>query len=46
MQRFMFIRLVQALLTLWILALAVFLSVRLTGDPAAYLLVRNEDKDK
>jgi ABC-type dipeptide/oligopeptide/nickel transport system permease component len=38
MQRYIFIRLVQAALTLWLLSLAVFLSVRLTGDPAAYLL--------
>ena len=38
MRRFIFVRLVQALITLLILSLAVFLSVRLTGDPAAYLL--------
>ena len=38
MQRFIIIRLVQAALTLWLLSLAVFLSVHLTGDPAAYLL--------
>ena len=38
MQRYIFIRLVQAALTLWLLSLAVFLSVHLTGDPAAYLL--------
>jgi peptide/nickel transport system permease protein len=38
MQRFIFIRLGQAALTLWLLSLAVFLSVHLTGDPAAYLL--------
>ena len=38
MQRFIVIRLVQAALTLWLLSLAVFLSVHLTGDPAAYLL--------
>jgi peptide/nickel transport system permease protein len=30
--------LVQAVFTLWVLSLAVFLSVHLTGDPAAYLL--------
>ena len=38
MQRFIFIRLGQAALTLWLLSLAAFLSVHLTGDPAAYLL--------
>jgi peptide/nickel transport system permease protein len=38
MQRFIIVRLVQAALTLWLLSLAVFLSVHLTGDPAAYLL--------
>ena len=38
MQRFIIIRLGQALLTLWALSLAVFLSVHLTGNPALYLL--------
>ena len=38
MQRFILIRVVQAIITLVILSLAVFLSVHLTGDPAAYLL--------
>lgn len=38
MQRFILVRLAQAVLTLWLLSLAVFLSVHLTGDPAAYLL--------
>ena len=38
MHRFIIIRLGQALITLLILSLAVFLSVHLTGDPAAYLL--------
>jgi peptide/nickel transport system permease protein len=38
MQRFIVIRLFQALCTLLILSLAVFLSVHLTGDPAGYLL--------
>jgi peptide/nickel transport system permease protein len=38
MQRYILIRGLQAVLTLWILSLAVFLSVHLTGDPAAYLL--------
>lgn len=38
MQRFILIRVVQAILTLWLLSLAIFLSVHLTGDPAQYLL--------
>jgi peptide/nickel transport system permease protein len=38
MQRYIFIRIVQAGITLLILSLAVFLSVHLTGDPALYLL--------
>ena len=38
MGRYILVRLSQAVLTLWILSLAIFLSVRLTGDPAAYLL--------
>ena len=38
MHRFILARLGQALVTLLILSLAVFLSVHLTGDPAAYLL--------
>ncbi len=38
MQRFILIRVGQAIITLLILSLAVFLSVQLTGDPAAYLL--------
>ena len=38
MKRFIIVRLAQAALTLWLLSLAVFLSVHLTGDPAAYLL--------
>lgn len=38
MQRFILIRVVQAILTLWMLSLAIFLSVHLTGDPAQYLL--------
>jgi ABC-type dipeptide/oligopeptide/nickel transport system permease component len=32
------IRLEQAIITLWVLSLAVFLSVHLTGNPALYLL--------
>ncbi len=38
MQRYILMRCLQAVLTLWILSLAIFLSVHLTGDPAAYLL--------
>ena len=32
-----FVRIVQAVFTLWILSILVFLSVHLTGDPALYL---------
>ncbi len=38
MQRYIVVRLGQAVITLLILSLAVFLSVNLTGDPALYLL--------
>ena len=38
MQRYIAMRLGQALVTLLILSLAVFLSVNLTGNPAIYLL--------
>ena len=38
MQRYIVMRVIQALFTLWLLSVAVFLSVNLTGDPAAYLL--------
>ena len=38
MQRYIALRLGQALITLLILSLAVFLSVNLTGNPAIYLL--------
>ena len=38
MQRFIILRLGQAIITLLLLSLAVFLSVHLTGDPAVYLL--------
>ena len=38
MQRYIAMRLGQALITLLILSLAVFLSVNLTGNPAVYLL--------
>jgi hypothetical protein len=38
MHRYTAIRLGQAIITLLVLSVAVFLSVQLTGDPAAYLL--------
>ena len=38
MQRYIIIRMGQAIITLLILSLAVFLSVHLSGDPALYLL--------
>ena len=38
MQRYIYLRAFQAVITLLILSLAVFLSVHLTGDPALYLL--------
>ena len=38
MQGFILSRVLQALITLWLLSVAVFLSVQLTGDTAAYLL--------
>ena len=38
MQRYILIRIIQAIITLLILSLAIFLSVRLTGDPASLLL--------
>ena len=38
MQRYIAVRLIQALITLWILSSAVFLSVRLTGNAADYLI--------
>ncbi len=38
MQRFILARVFQAVLTLLLLSLAVFLSVKLSGDPAAYML--------
>ncbi len=38
MQRYILIRLGQAVITLMVLSLAVFLSVHMTGNPAAYLL--------
>ena len=38
MQRYIMLRVVQALFTLWILSIAVFLSVHLSGDAAVLLL--------
>ena len=38
MQRYILIRLVQAVVTLLVLSIAVFLSSHLTGDPGLYLL--------
>jgi peptide/nickel transport system permease protein len=38
MQKYVQLRLLQAAVTLLILSVAVFLSIRLTGDPALYLL--------
>ena len=38
MQRYILIRLAQAIFTLWALSLVVFLSVHLTGDPGEHLL--------
>ncbi len=38
MQRYILLRVVQALFTLWILSIAVFLSVHLSGDAAVLLL--------
>ena len=38
MQRYVIVRLIQAIFTLWALSLAVFLSVHLTGDPGEHLL--------
>ena len=38
MQRFILVRVGQAIITLWVLSLLVFLSVHLTGNAADYLL--------
>ena len=38
MRRFIFTRIIQAVITLLLLSVAVFLSVKLTGDPAVYML--------
>ena len=38
MERYIFNRVFQAIITLLILSMAVFLSVKLTGDPATYML--------
>jgi peptide/nickel transport system permease protein len=45
-QRYIFVRIFQGMITLLVLSLAVFLSVHLTGDPALYLLgPESTDKD-
>ena len=46
MKRYITIRIVQALITLLFLSLAVFLSVHLTGDPAAYLLGPDDGQEE
>ena len=46
MQRYIVIRIFQAIITLLILSLAVFLSVHLTGDPAAYLLGPDDGQEE
>ena len=46
MQRFILIRIFQAIITLLILSMAVFLSVHLTGDPAAYLLGPDDGQEE
>ena len=38
MQRYIFRRIAQAIFTLWLLSMAVFLSVHMTGDAAEFLL--------
>ena len=38
MHRYILIRSLQAVFTLWLLSVIVFASVHLTGDPATYLL--------
>ena len=45
MQRFIVVRLLQAIVTLLFLSLAVFLSVHLTGDPALFLLGPESTED-
>ena len=46
MKRYITIRVVQAIITLLFLSLAVFLSVHLTGDPAAYLLGPDDGQEE
>ncbi|HZA22434.1 MAG TPA: ABC transporter permease, partial [Dehalococcoidia bacterium] len=44
MHGFIVSRVIQALITLLILSVAVFLSVRITGDTAAYMLGPDEGR--
>ena len=46
MQRYIIIRLGQAIVTLLVLSLAVFLSLHLTGDPALYMLGPDDGLDE
>ncbi len=46
MQRFITIRVLQAAVTLLVLSLFVFLSVHLTGDPAAYMLGPEDGREE
>ena len=46
MQRFIAIRVLQAAVTLLVLSLFVFLSVHLTGDPAAYMLGPEDGREE
>ena len=46
MQRFIVIRVLQAVITLLVLSLMVFLSVHLTGDPAAYMLGPEDGREE
>ena len=46
MQRFIVVRLLQAVITMLILSLMVFLSVHLTGDPAAYMLGPEDGREE
>ena len=46
MQRFIVIRVFQSVLTLLVLSLMVFLSVHLTGDPAAYMLGPEDGREE
>ena len=46
MQRFIAIRIFQAVITLLVLSLMVFLSVHLTGDPAIYMLGPEDGREE